>query len=517
MSVLQIVWFKRDLRVCDHEALSRAAAQGPVLPLYIVEPGLWRQPDASGRHWGFLREGLDSLRKELADLGQPLVIRHGDAVEILRELTERHPVSSVWSHQETGNGWTFGRDRAVGAMLRERAIPWHEVRQHGVVRGRTDRDRWSQQWERLMAAPLFATPQLPPLTGVDTGVLPDWPTEGLPRDDCPGRQTAGRAFAEQALHSFLQTRGERYHLEMSSPLTAANGCSRLSAHLAYGSLSMRELVQATRLRRAEVRTARRGGCTTWKRALASFEGRLHWHCHFIQKFENEARMEFENLQRATDGLRAPDTDAARLTAWSSGETGWPFVDACMRALAHGGWINFRMRAMLTSVASYQLWLHWREPALHLARQFVDYEPGIHWSQVQMQSGTTGINTLRIYNPVKQSHDQDPDGVFIRTWVPELTAVGSRWIHAPWQMPESEQRRCGVRIETDYPAPLVDHEAAARLARQRIEQARRGPGARSESRAIYQRHGSRKRSTRLSDSRQGRADRVPQFDLFDDGT
>ena len=228
-------------------------------------------------------------------------------------------------------------------------------------------------------------------------------------------------------------------------------------------------------------------------------------------------MEFENLQRATDGLRALDTDAARLTAWSSGETGWPFVDACMRALAHGGWINFRMRAMLTSVASYQLWLHWREPALHLARQFVDYEPGIHWSQVQMQSGTTGINTLRIYNPVKQSHDHDPDGVFIRTWVPELTAVGSRWIHAPWQMPESEQRRCGVRIETDYPAPLVDHEAAARLARQRIQQARRGPGARSESRAIYQRHGSRKRSTRLSDSRQGRADRAPQFDLFDDGT
>jgi deoxyribodipyrimidine photo-lyase len=515
--VLQIVWFKRDLRIRDHEPLSRAAAQGPVLPLYIVEPGLWRQPDASGRHWGFLREGLVCLREELAGLGQPLVIRQGDAVEVLRELIERYPVASVWSHQETGNAWTFGRDRAVEAMLRERAIPWHQLRQHGVVRGRTDRDRWSKQWERLMAVPLFAAPQLPPLTGVDTGVLPDRPTEHLPRDDCPGRQKAGRAYAEQALHSFLQIRGERYHLEMSSPLTAANSCSRLSAHLAYGSLSIRELVQATRRRCAQACKGQCDRSTTWKRALASFEGRLHWHCHFIQKFENEARMEFENLQRATDGLRAIDTDAARLAAWSAGQTGWPFVDACMRALAHSGWINFRMRAMLTSVASYQLWLHWREPALHLARQFVDYEPGIHWPQIQMQSGTTGINTLRIYNPIKQSHDQDPDGVFIRTWVPELTGVDRRWIHTPWNMPEAEQRRCGTRIGTDYPAPLVDHEAAARLARQRIQQARRGPGARSESRAIYERHGSRKRGARLADGRQRRADPASHFERFNDGT
>ena len=127
-----------------------------------------------------------------------------------------------------------------------------------------------------MAAALFAAPQLPRLTGVDTGALPEWPTEGLRQDDCPGRQKAGRACAEQALHSFLQVRGERYHLEMSSPLTAGNSCSRLSAHLAYGSLSIRELVQATRRRRAQISGARRDHTSTWKRALASFEGRLQW-------------------------------------------------------------------------------------------------------------------------------------------------------------------------------------------------------------------------------------------------
>ncbi len=211
-----------------------------------------------------------------------------------------------------------------------------------------------------------------------------------------------------------------------------------------------------------------------------------------------------------NGLRDERADPDRLSAWARGETGWPFVDACMRALAHSGWINFRMRAMLMSVASYQLWLHWREPALHLARQFVDYEPGIHYPQAQMQSGTTGINTLRIYNPIKQSLDQDPAGRFIRTWVPELTAVDDAWIHVPWRMPASAQQRCGVCIGRDYPAPLVDHEAAARSARQRIQLARRSGEARAESRAIHHRHGSRRRGPRPKQIPH------PQSDLFDDG-
>ena len=508
--MLQIVWFKRDLRTADHAALSRAAACGPVLPLYIVEPGLWEQPDASGRQWQFLRETLVGLRTQLAELGQPLVVRQGDAVEVLRGLLDRHRVATLWSHQETGNAWTFGRDRRVAALLRTRGIPWHELRQHGVVRGPLDRDGWSRQWERLMAQPRSSTRSLAPLDGVAPGAIPDWPSPRLAADPCPGRQLGGRGLAEQVLHSFLAARGARYHLEMSSPLTATNACSRLSAHLAVGALSLREVVQATRKRRLEVR--RDAAHPDWGRALAAFEGRLHWHCHFIQKLESEPRIEFENLQPAMDGLRDTRADSERLDAWARGETGWPFVDACMRALAHGGWINFRMRAMLVSVACYQLWLHWREPALHLARRFVDYEPGIHWSQAQMQAGTTGINALRIYSPVKQSLDQDPQGTFIRTWLPELEAVEDGWIHQPWTMTTTAQRRCGVRIGRDYPAPLVDHVAAARLARQRVVEARRSAQARTQSRAIQQRHGSRRRG-----GRRPHPTDLRQPGLFDDGT
>ena len=508
--MLQIVLFKRDLRVQDHEALTRAAQHGPVLPLYIVEPGLWEQPDASGRQWAFLREALASLRDRLAAIGQPLVVRHGEATDVLRHLIRTQAVAALWSHQETGNAWTYERDRAVAALMREHGIAWHQMRQHGVVRGGIDRDHWSRQWELLMTTPLFEPPTLSRLRDIDIGPLPEWPSDRLASDACPGRQPGGRASAEQALESFLSERGQRYHLEMSSPSIAMGSCSRLSAHLAVGAMSMRETLQRTRRRRSQVRHWPADRRSTWSRALAAYEGRLHWHCHFMQKLESEPAIEFSNLQHATRELRPTTPDAHKLAAWCNGETGWPLVDACLRALDHHGWINFRMRAMLTSVASYQLWLHWREPGLHLARRFVDYEPGIHWSQLQMQSGTTGINTLRIYNPVKQSRDQDPTGRFIRTWLPELRAVSDEWIHTPWRMPGSEQGRCGVRIGNHYPAPLVDHEAAARLARQRIQQARRGDEARRESRAIHNRHGSRKGAARR------RQPSRRQADLFDNG-
>lgn len=512
----QLVWFKRDLRIHDHAALSEAAARGPVMPLYIIEPELWRQADMSGRQWEFVRESLVSLREQLAGIGQPLLVRSGDAVDVIRDLHHQHRISAAWSHQETGNAWTYARDRRVGEWLRANAIPWQELRQHGVVRGALDRDRWSRQWEALMTRQQHRPPVLAPLpTKITPGPIPRRPTEWPLDDPCPGRQSGGRQFAEQALHSFLHARGERYHVELSSPSSAFSSCSRLSAHLACGSLSMRETLQATRLRRQQIAQQRSLGrhasTGSWSKALSAFEGRLHWHCHFMQKLESEPGIELENLHGATSDLRSDKPDSERLTAWMRGETGWPLVDACMRALDHNGWINFRMRAMLTSVASYQLWLHWREPGLHLARRFVDYEPGIHWPQLQMQSGTTGINTLRIYNPVKQSLEHDPNGTFIRTWVPELSAVDDTWIHTPWKMPHAQQLRCGVRIGKDYPAPLVDHEAAARLARQRIGQARRGGDARAQSRRIQQQHGSRRRprDTRRAAQRQG--------DLFNDGS
>ena len=482
---MQVVWFKRDLRIQDHRALVRAAAHGPVLPLYVAEPELWREPDASGRQWAFVTDCLRAVREDLAALGQPLIVRTGNVVDVLTEFRRLHGISALWSHEETGNGWTFARDREVAAWCRAHGIPWHEIQNHGVQRRLKSRDGWAGAWDRLMAEPVTEPPRLAPC-GIDSGSIPSAADLGIAPDRCPDRQPGGRRAAEERLQSFLSYRGETYRSAMSSPLDGAEACSRLSPHLAWGSISMREVAQATRAAQRALKA--QGGAQTrsWRQSLSSFTGRLHWHCHFMQKLEDEPRIEFENFHRAYDGIRPSAPDAERLGAWERGETGLPFVDACMRSLHATGWLNFRMRAMVMAVASYHLWLDWRAPGLALARLFTDYEPGIHWSQVQMQSGTTGINTVRIYNPVKQGHDQDPDGVFTRRWVPELAAIPDRFLQEPWKA-----ENAGEVLGRVYPHRIIDHIAAAREAREWVWAVRRGPAFRAEAAAIQARHGSRR--------------------------
>jgi deoxyribodipyrimidine photo-lyase len=485
-----IVWFKRDLRIADHRSLAFAAAAGQVLPLYIAEPDLWAQPDASARQWDFAAECLAELQSALAELGQPLCVMIGEAVTILKQLHENHGIVALWSHEETGNGWTYARDLAVKAWAKDTGIPWHEARQFGVVRRLKSRNGWAKAWDHDMAQPLT------PLPASLQRIEGDWPTHipaseelGLAPDPCPYRQHGGRAAALSTLDSFLNERGRDYRYQMSSPVTAFDASSRLSPHLTWGTLSMREVAQASWLRMRHLKLGDISGAKSWQASMISFSGRQHWHCHFMQKLEDEPRIEFENLHRAYDGVRPETADASRLEAWSSGNTGFPFIDACMRALNQHGWINFRMRAMLMSFASYHLWLPWRESGLHLARKFVDYEAGIHWSQVQMQSGTTGINTMRIYNPVKQGYDQDPACIFVRAHVPELEAVPDAFVHEPW--------RWEGAATLAYPPPIVDNAAAAKAARDALYVIRKSPDHKAAARKIVTKHGSRKAGMKMT--------------------
>ena len=223
----------------------------------------------------------------------------------------------------------------------------------------------------------------------------------------------------------------------------------------------------------------------------------------MQKLEDEPELEWRCLHSAYEGLRPREPDVARLRSWEIGETGLPFVDACMRYLNATGWLNFRMRSMLMAVASYHLWLDWRATGLHLARQFTDYEPGIHWSQTQMQSGTTGMNTVRIYNPVKQGHDQDPDGIFTRRWVPELAEVPDRHLQEPWTWDGA-----GSLLGKRYPEPIVDVKVAAAEARQKVWAVRRGEAFRIEAARVVEKHASRKDGTRhFVNDRERRAKRA----------
>ncbi|MEM7755418.1 MAG: FAD-binding domain-containing protein [Planctomycetota bacterium] len=321
----------------------------------------------------------------------------------------------------------------------------------------------------------------------------------------PLAQRGGRTQGITVLNSFLHDRGVNYRADMASPITGFDGCSRLSAHLAFGTVSIRETHHALRARQAELKSlpaAQRD--KRWLQSMSSFQSRLRWHCHFMQKLESEPDIEFHNMNRAYDGIRTEDPadwtdeERTRYRAWCAGRTGYPFVDACMRCLHHTGWMNFRMRSMLVSFASYHLWLHWRPTAIYLARHFLDFEPGIHYSQFQMQSGVTGINTVRIYNPIKQSQEQDPDGVFIKRWVPELADVPTRHIHEPWKHLSNEASPlfADQTATTDhaYPPPIVDHGAAYKFAKDRIFAVRKTAAARANAKKVYLKHGSRRRPT-----------------------
>lgn len=506
---LEVVWFKRDLRVSDHaplvEACARARATGgSVLGFYAIEPSVIQAPDYSGRHWAATREALAELRQNLQALGITLAVRTGEVVALLERLrvnaAGRGAKLALWSHEETANGITYARDRAVRRWARAQGVEWNERTQTGVVRRLPSRDGWAAIWEERMRAPIVRVPDpAPGWTNVEPGELPTAGELGLAQDACPERQSSGEASARELLESFLAHRGKNYSREMSSPRTAAHACSRLSLPLAVGSISMRTVFQASLARMEELQFARETGLPSDGYRLGSvrsFIARLHWHCHFMQKLEDEPRIENQSFVRAFDELRAADPvgdRAERLAAWSFGRTGYPLIDACMRSLHATGWINFRMRAMLMSFASYDLWLPWRDSGLVLARLFTDYEPGIHWSQVQMQSGTTGINTLRMYSPLKQSLDQDPSGEFIRRWVPELAAVPEVYVHEPWRMTDAAQSAAGCEIGRDYPLPVVDHKEAVRQARAKFSEISQRPEHRSETQAVLRTHGSRKRA------------------------
>jgi deoxyribodipyrimidine photo-lyase len=498
--LLHVVWFKKDLRLSDHAPLVRAtklarAQSSQVLAMWVYEPQMWAEADMGARHLQFANDCLRELADEIAAQGGQLLRLRGEMVDVLTRLHQAFGGFVLHSHEETGNRWSYTRDSAVAGWCNANGVAWHEAPNNAVVRRLLShgggRNKWSAHWAARMEAVSLDTPQ-------DVAWLKDIPDALATCGELNASelqvqgtvlhhiQRGGRSMAEEELFSFLTSRGQHYRAEMASPASGAASCSRISPHLAWGTLSVKEAVYATWAQRRRLlampEAERPAG---FLQSLKSFEGRLHWRCHFIQKLESEPEIEWRNVHRGFTGLRNegvlnPD-EMRKLTAWETGQTGYPFIDACMRSLQATGWLNFRMRAMLMSFASYQLWLHWRHSGLHLAQLFTDYEPGIHWSQCQMQSGVTGINTVRIYNPVKQSIDQDPHGHFIRRWVPELRGIDVSFIHEPWKSPTPP---------CNYPPPIVELDSATREAKEKIYGWKNRPGIREAAAKVYEKHGSR---------------------------
>lgn len=493
---MNVLWFKRDLRLSDHAPLAHCANAGPFVALYVYEPEIMASPEYGANQHAFINDCLDDLGQRMAALGGRLHRVHASICDALDALHQIEPIEGLYSHMETGNDLTFQRDKAVKRWCRARGVRWTEVPTVEVCRPHPSRDGWSRRWHtqvRKRPAPsptaltAVALPTLPSavetLTCEEAGL-------GLPAARV---QAGGRARAEELLQRFIRERTGRYPRMMSAPGPAAEACSRLSPHLAVGSISSREVIHKLDAARRLVTDK------AMRAAYDAFESRLAWRGHFMQRLEDDTSIETVCLHPAMDAARKPDVrfngvrlSAAvmdtRYAAWCAGTTGFPMVDACIRSLRATGWLNFRMRAMIVSVACYTLWLDWRRINPWLARQFTDYEPGIHLNQLQMQSGSTGINELRIYNPVRQAAQHDPDGAFIREWVPELRALPTDALHS---LGDPGAAHLLAKHNAAYPEPIVNHQAANRAARQFITRFRQTPEARAAAADVNRRLGSRK--------------------------
>jgi deoxyribodipyrimidine photo-lyase len=471
---VNVIWLKRDLRLNDHAGFHYAAqSKHPIIVLYIEEPLVVCSPTFAQQHASFLTESLGSLRAQLGEKGVPLFTAKGHVLEVLETLQAHVEIATLHSHEETGEWCTYERDVLVSHWCKANHIVWQEHRQFGVIRRLKNRSTWAERWKRMMEQPVYPIPEH--LLSIPSTVLPAYFHQSLFQRIFPYatyhslRQIGGREQALSLLKSFLDGRGRLYSKHMSSPNLAEEGCTRLSPYITFGCISMREVYQALAMAQKTVwHRYPKVEAKVWFRSLRSVESRLYWHCHFIQKLERKPRLEFESLHYAYDGLRPHTPEAeARFNAFQRAETGIPMIDACLRYLFAHGWINFRMRALLMSFGCYQLWLPWQWVGTFLASHFIDYEPGIHFYQSQMQSAATGYNTVRIYCPIKQAKDQDPQGEFISTWLPELAELPLPYRYAPWELPPLLAQSEGFTLGVDYPQPIVDLKASYDEAKQRV--------------------------------------------------
>lgn len=481
-SPIHIVWFKRDLRLRDHRPLAEAI-QGrvPTLLWYNFEPAVLRSRTFEVRHGRFIWESLQDLQDQLRPFGGQVWITYGNTWDILRELATHFEINGLFSHQETGEKHTYDRDLAVKAFCQQANIPWHEFPQDGVVRGLTNRETWERQWYTYMQGPLVQVDLKPwQAIALPKNLTKAFHSQGLPvefQQTVPGFQPGGETFAWKYLDSFLRGRAKQYITHLSSPLLSRTSSSRLSPYLAYGCVSPRMVYQLTDQARKD---------RPWGKMFTHIHDRLWWRSHYMQKLETEWHIEFEPINRGMSAL-GRRLDEKKLAAFAQGKTGFPLIDACIRCLQANGYLNFRMRAMLATFASFGLNLPWQATAEVLARLFLDYEPGIHYPQIQMQAGMSGYHPLRIFHPTRQAEQHDSKGAFIHQYVPELAQIPAPDVFTPWHIPILAQQLYQCVIGKDYPSPIVPYDQAVEQAKTQYWEVRQRPATQRHLSRLWRKH------------------------------
>ena len=479
LNSFQVVWFKRDLRITDHEALLQASASNlPTLFLYIHEPEVFKSVHYSSRHERFVWESVVELNQYFTSRKLNFISVEMSAKTCFNQLIDLG-LKEVYSLEEIGLEVTYARDRELKGIFKNAGVLWHEYPYSGIRRGLRNRKDFNAYWYDYMSNVI---PEIQWSSFESIIQAEAFPVQEFPRlmekPEVEGIvQKGGYLKAWQYLNSFTQKRVSKYMQHISKPEESRKSCSRISPYLAWGNISLREVFQSQYLA---------GQNSPYKRNMRQFASRLRWREHFMQKFESECEMEFVSVNRGYESLDYKNEDA-NYERWKKGATGFPLVDACMRCLIATGYINFRMRAMLVSFICHHMNQSWERAANYLSGLFLDFEPGIHFPQIQMQAGITGINTVRIYNPTKQAQDQDPNGEFIKKWCPELKNIEVPFIHEPWKLTTLEQQMIGFELGVDYPEPMLDLKVTHKDARDRLYGARKSPEIKKEASRIIEKH------------------------------
>lgn len=452
---MNVVWLKRDLRLQDNEALYKGL-ESEALIIYIFEPSISFNYDWDIRHWRFVYQSLQDVKKS----GLNLHLFYGEALQVFKEIHLKYHIKNVFSHCETGNDLTYQRDSIINSYFDDSKINWHEYQTNMVKRGLKNKATWDALWIARAKQELFPQPQIQNAKSEmllsQKYSIPMDILEQLEQTN-DEMEIGGESTAWEKLRDFLENKIERPLGQSDLPDKKKYYSSLLSPYLSWGNLSVRQVYQECAKHQPHIKN---------QKTILQYMARLKWRCHFIQELEMEPDMEFKNLNSTFNHIRKK-RNKKLIKAWKKGMTGYPLIDASMRCVTRTGYLNFKLRSTVTSFLTHLLWQPWQSGAGHLAKMFLDYEPGIHHPQFQMQAGTTGIKSVRIYNPIRQSKQKDKEGDFIKKWVPELHKLPKEYIHEPWRLTLEQQDEYEVVLGKDYPKPVVNFEKAFKHATEAI--------------------------------------------------
>ncbi len=474
-----IVWFRQDLRLTDHPALQAAIDRGqPIIPVFIHaadEEGSWRPGEASD--W-WLHHSLVSLSHDLIAHGSKLTLRRGNSLAALKTLVAETNAGAVFWNRRYEPA-AIARDKVVKAELRNAGLsiesfngqllfePWEVSTKEG---------RPYQVFTAFWRACLAKDPPPPPMRVRAQFAAPDhWP-DSVSLEDLhllptrpwdQGLREAwrpGATGAKMSLKRFLAETVDAY--QTARDLPAEQGTSRLSPHLHFGEISPREVWHAVLAALAKQPKPDASGAETFLKELGWREFAHHLLFHFPTTPDQPLRPEFAKFPW--------DDNNQALRAWQRGRTGYPIVDAGMRELWTTGWMHNRVRMIVASFLVKDLRIHWRLGAQWFWDTLVDADLanntlGWQWSA---GCGADAAPYFRVFNPILQSEKFDPDGHYLRRWIPELESLPTRWLHAPWTAPRDVLQSAGIKLGQTYPLPIVDHSEARTLALRAFDQIKR---------------------------------------------